>query len=130
MGTTSGGAMQKTTLYACLLLLVLSGKELLSPLLRHAHASRISDNHMQQKGVSTTVRLALIACCYFLSPLPCSQVSTWFRHRPHKVRNCTIVIVPSRFMIGFLCCAVRKASARARIYGSRAATPHVSHVTV
>ena len=46
--------MQKTTLYACLLLLVLNGKELLSPLLRHAHASRISDNHMQQKGVSTT----------------------------------------------------------------------------
>ena len=52
MGTTSGGAMPKTTFYACLLLLVLNGKELLSPLLRHAHASRISD--MQQKGVSTT----------------------------------------------------------------------------
>ena len=87
--------MWKTAFYACVLLLVLIGEQL-SP----SRLVKIVRGSLDRNGKGATTgwiesihlcTLLLIAThSYPNSPLPCSQVTVWFRRKTHKVRTATL----------------------------------------
>ena len=86
--------MWKTAFYACVLLLTPIGEQLSPSRLMKIVRSFLDSNG---KGATTgwiesihLCTLLLIAThSYPSSPLPCSQVTVWFRRRTYKVRTAT-----------------------------------------
>ena len=93
-GRFSRSTMCKTAFYACVLLLAPIGEQL-SP----SRLMKIVRGFLVRNGKGATTgwiesihmcALLLIAThSYPSSPLPCSQVTVWFRRRTHKVRTAT-----------------------------------------